>query len=493
MNVITNLEEKKCRNRGITLIALVITIIVLLILAGISIAMLTGDNGILKKATTAKEETTRGAAEEKVKIAVYGSYDTTGNVNINELNSNLENIEGIDKTDLPLIELPATVIVDGYTFLIEQNGKVELSGPRPVAGEITVTLEDGSAIPEGGAEAGIKLKIDFTATIEGGTIESISPQVPYITNGTEKEVRFTITGKVNGTTYSTQKIINLKEYYKKTEFEVEDIVKNPTAFYGSVVDNYAVNANATEAVKNAVTTWRIFYAGKEPNGTENNIYLIADDYIHYTVVPNGKGGTAVTRQGEYQMSFDNVINDYDGGKFIWENSLGKNWLSKYLNYTTDNGVTYPNREESTNYNIRATSYLMDTNVWSGYEGDKAKYAMGGPTLEMFVESCKDTHIESSFNFYIDGTVGYIWPNDMFTDNCQGIHRKTDTSKAYGMWIASPSNYTSKGQAKFLIRAHYSGGIYGNDLNNSLIGCRPIVCLKSGVELEKKSEGVYSIK
>lgn len=44
-------------NKGITLIALVITIIILLILAGISIAMLTGENGLLTKANTAKTET----------------------------------------------------------------------------------------------------------------------------------------------------------------------------------------------------------------------------------------------------------------------------------------------------------------------------------------------------------------------------------------------------------------------------------------------------
>ncbi len=37
------------KNKGITLIALVITIILLLILAGITIAMLTGENGILRK------------------------------------------------------------------------------------------------------------------------------------------------------------------------------------------------------------------------------------------------------------------------------------------------------------------------------------------------------------------------------------------------------------------------------------------------------------
>ena len=47
-------KEKIEINKGITLIALIITIIVLLILAGISIATLTGDNGILSKAQEAK-------------------------------------------------------------------------------------------------------------------------------------------------------------------------------------------------------------------------------------------------------------------------------------------------------------------------------------------------------------------------------------------------------------------------------------------------------
>ena len=50
-------ETKKFQN-GITLIALVITIIVLLILAGVSIATLTGENGILTRANDAK--TTNG-------------------------------------------------------------------------------------------------------------------------------------------------------------------------------------------------------------------------------------------------------------------------------------------------------------------------------------------------------------------------------------------------------------------------------------------------
>ena len=60
--------------RGITLIALVITIIVLLILAGVSIAMLTGDNGILTKSNQAKEETIMGEAADKINLAINAEY-----------------------------------------------------------------------------------------------------------------------------------------------------------------------------------------------------------------------------------------------------------------------------------------------------------------------------------------------------------------------------------------------------------------------------------
>ena len=49
------IKNKEKNNKGITLIALVITIIILLILAGISIATLTGENGVLNKANKAKE------------------------------------------------------------------------------------------------------------------------------------------------------------------------------------------------------------------------------------------------------------------------------------------------------------------------------------------------------------------------------------------------------------------------------------------------------
>ena len=59
---ISNVKDNR-NIKGITLIALVITIIVLLILAAVSIAVLTGENGILTKANVAKERTN----EESIK------------------------------------------------------------------------------------------------------------------------------------------------------------------------------------------------------------------------------------------------------------------------------------------------------------------------------------------------------------------------------------------------------------------------------------------
>ena len=61
-------------NKGITLIALVITIIVLLILAGVSIAMLTGNNGILSQATNAGDATSVAEVVERVNMELQAQY-----------------------------------------------------------------------------------------------------------------------------------------------------------------------------------------------------------------------------------------------------------------------------------------------------------------------------------------------------------------------------------------------------------------------------------
>ena len=89
--------------KGITLIALVITIIVLLILAGVSIAMLTGQNGILTQAQKAKETTEESAENEKRQLSqveanthleAYNYTDAEGNTAKIPAGFAVSNVEG---------------------------------------------------------------------------------------------------------------------------------------------------------------------------------------------------------------------------------------------------------------------------------------------------------------------------------------------------------------------------------------------------------------
>lgn len=65
-----NLKKILKQKNGITLIALVITIIVLLILAGVTIAMLTGNNGILSQAQNAQEQTEIAKIKEEIQVKI---------------------------------------------------------------------------------------------------------------------------------------------------------------------------------------------------------------------------------------------------------------------------------------------------------------------------------------------------------------------------------------------------------------------------------------
>ena len=119
--VIINKNEAQ---KGITLIALVITIIVLLILAGVSIAMLTGQNGILTQAQNAKTTNESKSAEEKVKLAVMGARADDGTLTVGKLRTELANYGGTVEGDT----FPVTATVDGKSFTVDANGNVTSAG-----------------------------------------------------------------------------------------------------------------------------------------------------------------------------------------------------------------------------------------------------------------------------------------------------------------------------------------------------------------------------
>lgn len=131
--------------RGITLIALVITIIVLLILAGVSIAMLTGDNGILSNAQRSSRETAIANAKEKVSTAVNEAMTNYyANVYVDDGSDNI-----LDKVEDAINSCEGTV--DGVA--IAYTDVVPAADPTPATdGKLTLTF-DGATVAEGTVDA----------------------------------------------------------------------------------------------------------------------------------------------------------------------------------------------------------------------------------------------------------------------------------------------------------------------------------------------------
>ena len=139
-------ENKLENKKGITLIALVLTIVVLLILAGVTIATLTGDNGIITRTNQAKEETEKAGAKEKVQMEVAGSFDEYGKFDMDKLKENLKENLGLQESDIKDNgDGSITVTVDGYEVTVDSEGNVTVEGEAtppvnpPETGDVVTT------------------------------------------------------------------------------------------------------------------------------------------------------------------------------------------------------------------------------------------------------------------------------------------------------------------------------------------------------------------
>lgn len=129
----------KRRDKGITLIALIVTIIILLILAGVTINLVTGQNGIINRAKATKEITTSAQDLEKINMCIMASYDESGILNIEQLKANIKNELEVDATG---DSFPLTVIKNGKTYTINEDGSVETSGEANDDKQVAVRTSD---------------------------------------------------------------------------------------------------------------------------------------------------------------------------------------------------------------------------------------------------------------------------------------------------------------------------------------------------------------
>lgn len=103
--------------QGITLISLVVTIIVILIIAGVSVVTLTGQNGIINKASSTKENKEKEETKTKIDLAVTSAlYDglEDDEIDLNTLNDELV------KDSITIVKKEAQ---NALPWIVEENGK----------------------------------------------------------------------------------------------------------------------------------------------------------------------------------------------------------------------------------------------------------------------------------------------------------------------------------------------------------------------------------
>ena len=258
---------------------------------------------------------------------------------------------------------------------------------------------------------------------------------------------------------------------------------------------YGKSVNYTSA--NGVTGWKIFYADT------NNIYLIADDYVELAKLPRGTdtsgksvGNPPANVNTIYLKAapFDNIMDAYSTGAARITTDTIKNLNSSFF--------ARSDASTNTNDNMKAVAYMLDTTAWSTFKDSngKADYAIGGPTLEMLFKSYNQKHPGKNYEAQATEAEGYqlrvnggTWKNDTdsssdYLDSNDSLYVLPSSKGADAMWLASPSAYNS-GR---VMSVYNDGYVYSINYRHDHFGFRPLVCLKSNVQLQESGDG-FSIK
>ena len=448
-------------SNGITLIALVITTIVLLILAGVTIATLTGDNGILGKAKTAKTTNDEEKAKEQIKIAIMGSYGKDGELNYDDLTKNLVQI-GIK--DLPNeASYPLEVTLDGVSATIEANGEVNFttSGGYTQTGD-TITSPDGKTMKVGDY-------VNYDPTLEANASD-----LTY-TSTTDKTG---VTGADSNQEFNVSTYKNAGCGWRVLGVKNGKIRLISEEFIGPGKDKEIYIGNRT---------YYTLYGQKGYiNGIEE-LNKISGIFGH------GKGAEKAT---SITVEDINEITGYNPETA----KCDQGYFDEY-----GNKVTYTRGEGDT-----LSSNATNGQTWSGTQGTFNYYDKASKTFKALTSG--NIQITSTHYYYNpltlgtdkvvsgtneDGTVNTVYKmlfgyDKVGSDNY--FRNFTNGKCAQNYWLASDYARASNNRVDWGLRIvdgsvrgsnDYGGGLYysGGVERNYSYGVRPVVSLKSDVSLE----------
>ena len=500
--------------KGITLIALVITIVVLMILAGVSINTVLGDDGIIEKAKEKAEATKQASAEEEMNRLVL-EYQLAKNDET--LESFLQEkvtegrIDGVTDNGDGTITITKKVEGKDYTITVK---KPVAPTPSVKVGAIRVVSDStgaGSSLGEASTRKGTTLYIMIESTISGGTT-TVSPEVPYAVteNGTYK---FTVTGTVNGTTYTKEVSVTVNQFknsiLEDINIKIGDSVNytyDPAGSY-SLSSTYSGSSNQTIAQTTGLT-WKVLNVDKE----NDTVDIISTNPTSSTVTFANILGY---NNGPYLMN--EICKAQYSNKTLGVNARSINLLDMEKHLTSP-GITNRNAyqyDSSTAKYGTTKTYTSNTKYPSLYANQKG----AGPKVTATDASTKiiqpktdagnDPYEESkpiaTTEPTTDNTSGTEGPltvtqtyYNIIIDNTNYGTASTVLANGTPFWVAA--RYVDAGSyyAYFGLRIAYAvaNGCYvfnsGGNTNGNNCALRPVVSLPSRLLTGEQTNGAWNL-
>ena len=257
-------DQKK--NNGITLIALVVTIVVLLILAGITIGTLTGENGIINKSKEAKSNTEYDQWSEKIDLAIIDAEGNNRNADIDDVIEELKNKDIID--DASQVDLETgDITTNEPSYVVTDKLKDYISN-------VKITI---SKTPESEPSGGVKLKVESVEGIEGN-IDLNTVDVNSLTEQEKKDM-IKIMEVFNCNTFEEKNFTSFEEVLDWYGFENEEEYWYDTEENFGGIDSY-LNGTIENLKGNNVQIVNSYVIVNQDNKVSDT--YIATENMNYT-------------------------------------------------------------------------------------------------------------------------------------------------------------------------------------------------------------------
>ncbi len=517
--------------KAITLIALVVTIVILLILAGVTITMTLGQNGLFTRAREGAAAYNESEVRDDLSMLITQyTWDKASEKTDKSLGDYLKE-NGATSVKANADGTTLEVEYKGYVFTVNKDSgeitSVSKAGPRPQVSGVKVTEDSagqGNNVEQGkiAADSGKKLYITFTSSIEGGTT-TVSPAVPFEVskNGSYK---FTITGTVGGKTYSLEYTVAVNQYKVKTP-QVGDIVdyKPDTPSTGYDLSTAKSGYSSAQTIDSTYdpTTWKIMEVDESGNitklfgvpsssqssvifrgstGYNNGVYLLND-------ICKSRYGNASLGATARSLTIEDIESRMNS-KGIAARNAYKGYNNNGIQYGTTRKHTrsyteYPAIYAQEKYSGVDVSDVTDgTQVITGSVDATAQARMnpngksGSDNIYTTLPEKSETTGPSKTNLTCTQTYYNVSQSSSYYDDTNFYNMIFGTRTNF--WLASRCvscnsypNYYS--YALFGLRAVYGSSLSGDGFyysdggsTNSSLRLAPVVSLGSGVQVKSGS-------